>query len=589
MGAGQSIPQTMPSVDRYKKSTDETSAIMNYVFKWMLNEVEIRDLLNLANPKYCKEYIFLTKEALDKYFTHIQLEPKLGKGSVLYFQKAKSLTFTDEKSETLAKEDKLFRDTMCSQLAFFYVRIFQVFGALALTVIDTLPEAGLSIQAIRQGLVGIPTQRPPGFGSYKGGGATKIASWSTDAATLGTLYTVAASYLRKPDTSSSVEFVILEDPSFDTKSKTYTQNSVRTLLYYPSEPVYNLYYNASAQIEVKCAMEITNYTPSNYNIKIRNIEVNDEPISRSFDIPMKKDRNDYFYKRLSIGKVLTVILDAMASENKRNRNVEELLGDIGKAGVSKNTKIEDTGAPEGLKTGSIIDAVAKRPKAYCVARAIQLLSPTLLDNIRSGIPIRSEICYSGAVPGLTDAIPYYGQVITNHVPSLRVLHQLFFDELLTLTPKISDATLPKYREFVRIMQEIYAETPPTSVKTEINQVVNEQLRGCSGTYKDNQLILTNSNSIRKVRQHVAELMNYQMKHSANVLNFMKRKMLDYSGGRFQGISRTLLEGGIPAVNKIADEARELLIEYYKICESTYRKGAHEVLASPGLVTQPPRK
>ena len=125
MGSGQSIPQTMPSAVRYSKSTADTTSIMNAVFSWMLKEVEIRDLLNLANPKYCKEYIFLTKEALDKYFTHIDLEPKLGKGSVLYFQKVKNLTFADEKSNTFAKEDKVFRDTMCSQLAFFMCEFFK--------------------------------------------------------------------------------------------------------------------------------------------------------------------------------------------------------------------------------------------------------------------------------------------------------------------------------------------------------------------------------------------------------------------------------------------------------------------------------
>ena len=589
MGSGQSIPQGMPSRDRYKKATADTSDIMNYVFNWMLKEVEIRDLLNLANPKYCKEYIFLTKEALDKYFTHIQLEPKLGKGSVLYFQKTKTLTFADEKNEALHKEDKVFRDTMCSQLAFFYVRLFQVFGALALTVVDTLPDVSSSTENIRRGILTRPTPRPPLFG----GGFTAV-TYSQNDPNLGVFYEIARQYLRRSN-DEDIEYIFIDDPTKTKSSTVYTQDSVGVLLFYPtSAGESNLIYNINTTLRVSAFISITNYTSAGdkYTLDINNIQINyGTPIGRQFSISMRRSGlgRDYYYegKTLNIVKVLKAILTAMAKPDDQGRSTSDILA--GKQALGREVTLDDTTVPEGLRTRPIIEYMTKRPKAYCVARAIQLLSPTLLDSIRAGVPMRSEICYSGQVPGLPDSLPYYSGKITDHTPSLRALHQLFFDELLSLTPKISDATMPRYREFVKIMQNIYSEDAPTQDVTEINQVINQPLRKCQGSYKDQQLYITNTNALRNIRRYVGELLNYQMKHSANVLEFMKKKMLNYSGGHFSGINPKLLEGGIPAVNKLAEEAREMLINYYQVCESTYRKGAHVVLDSQGLVVQPPRK
>jgi hypothetical protein len=50
--------------------------VVNDIFLWMLNEVEINDLLALANPKHCSSYVLLTKQALSTYFHEIQLDPR---------------------------------------------------------------------------------------------------------------------------------------------------------------------------------------------------------------------------------------------------------------------------------------------------------------------------------------------------------------------------------------------------------------------------------------------------------------------------------------------------------------------------------
>ena len=75
MGAGQSIPAGMPSREALKGKTAPTQAVINSLFIWMLNNTDIQDLLKLADQRRCKDYIFFTKRALEKFFFELQLEP----------------------------------------------------------------------------------------------------------------------------------------------------------------------------------------------------------------------------------------------------------------------------------------------------------------------------------------------------------------------------------------------------------------------------------------------------------------------------------------------------------------------------------
>ena len=139
MGAGSSTA----SRDSITRQVIPTQTLVNRIFNWMMNEIEIQDLLKLSNPNECKKYIFFTKRALDKIFDQIEVQPKIGPKNTLYFESIKNLAeFGDQ---TVAKNPKLrelkeLRDSNCLYLAYYIVRIFQVFGALSLSVIDAVPE-----------------------------------------------------------------------------------------------------------------------------------------------------------------------------------------------------------------------------------------------------------------------------------------------------------------------------------------------------------------------------------------------------------------------------------------------------------------
>jgi hypothetical protein len=189
----------------------------------------------------------------------------------------------------------------------------------------------------------------------------------------------------------------------------------------------------------------------------------------------------------------------------------------------------------------------------------------------------SNVCYFDASePYLKDSVPMYKQAITSNAPGIRALNQLFFDILKNNVPAMDKQTEPRYQEFVNIMQSIFSPKEPQTQVEKLEKVTSLPFEQCADK-QNKRIILTTKNSIREVQKVVAELLTYQMVHTANVAKFMNRLFELDKQGKILGINRNVLKGGIPYINKVAEDARNLLTEYYKFCEGTYRLGALRVL------------
>jgi hypothetical protein len=129
MGTSQSLPLTH---EKLYELTKDTRNLMNILLEYMLKELSVRDFLLLSNPDKCKEYILFFANNLHKYFYELQIVPTQTKDGVIAFRKAQDLTNPPGK-----KVDEE-RQGLCLILAYFYTRIFQIYGALALTLIDDL-------------------------------------------------------------------------------------------------------------------------------------------------------------------------------------------------------------------------------------------------------------------------------------------------------------------------------------------------------------------------------------------------------------------------------------------------------------------
>jgi hypothetical protein len=157
MGAAESIPSQLTH-ERLYQMTHDTRAIMNLILQYMLKEVTVKDFLALSNPAECKKYVLFMANTLHKYFYELQIQPTRDRSGVIAFRSVRDLvapsTETDREKQSL-----------CLVLAYYYTRIFQIYGSLALTLIDdisSMRETGIMAEP-RRGLV-TPGQRQVMYG-----------------------------------------------------------------------------------------------------------------------------------------------------------------------------------------------------------------------------------------------------------------------------------------------------------------------------------------------------------------------------------------------------------------------------------------
>ena len=147
----------------HKKLLDDTQGtryIMDKLLKYLLKEIGEQDLLKISDPRECEKYVMFTANTLNKYFYELQIMPYKDKKGVIAFRPARELT------TKLDEESKKTKEGLCLIVAYFYIRIFQIYGALALTLIDDVNTSTRSgMTDMGRGLL------PRGYGdAYFGGG-----------------------------------------------------------------------------------------------------------------------------------------------------------------------------------------------------------------------------------------------------------------------------------------------------------------------------------------------------------------------------------------------------------------------------------
>lgn len=120
MGLGPSLPKEK-----------DTPAMLNFILQEMFRRADLADIYSLADPERCKRYIIVGEKALMELFLKIDLYPETGKDGSLYFQSLDG--FKGSLPAPLREQQTAY----CKQLSFFFIRIFQTFGALYLSIYDS--------------------------------------------------------------------------------------------------------------------------------------------------------------------------------------------------------------------------------------------------------------------------------------------------------------------------------------------------------------------------------------------------------------------------------------------------------------------
>ena len=159
-GQGQGQGQTNFSKAQadFLTESSRASEIPNKILTLMFKHADFKDMLTLSNIDACPQYVFTSAQSLGHLFEQIKIRPERGAAGEYIFapvrRLAPELLKGDGQAQQPSLDERIARDNMCVDVAYFYVRIFQIYAALAMTVLNTSPlRAGGFVQGpqYRQG------------------------------------------------------------------------------------------------------------------------------------------------------------------------------------------------------------------------------------------------------------------------------------------------------------------------------------------------------------------------------------------------------------------------------------------------------
>jgi hypothetical protein len=643
MGAGQSIPANLTR-EKVFELTRNTRALMNVLMDYMLKEVTVRDFLALSNPTECKKYVIFMANTLHKYFYELQIVPTKDKRGVIAFRPVKELIAPPEEG------DSSERQSLCLTLAYFYTRIFQIYGALALTLIDDatyMSDSGLLSyysDASKKGLL------PPGFRPYTTMSGGDLRQMVAD---LGNFYFLNSALYEDRETNGyrfayegsgdAAGEVFVVSVTKVTRNATTGKPIIGVDGNEPQKGNFIIGYRGAkryAQLEIFAKREIGTKNTDFQMGKLKYFK-RDSAEEQIIDVPSEiipqkrlkivgyapggKERMTYTISGTdeAIPEYFTKIFLKLIPFVKRMTE-----GDY--TGVSSTSAIgkEETGTAEELRLFRVIYNLQKtKPLGHCLARAMQLLRTLPLQ----GQPGVSYICKakfleqtiispSGSKTEISrSGIPAPGDPLEKS-PGMAATVQLFYDTILIGTPRIVMGEKPmpggkpsstqQYISFMKNLAKLFGDYKVVGVPKSDEALKASGLRGirnrrdqelCAGTTTD---ILVPPSVTKNVYGVVNELYRAQIQHAAKCGQIFKMLFnieQDKTSGRFRiSLSENIIKKGFPEIERVNYEARSVLVNYYQNCELKYLEGMKIVLdakraqdaprappAAPGAPPRPP--
>lgn len=592
-------------------ATRDTRSVVNTIFDFLLKEVNDKDIYELSNPEKCRKYIVTMAGTLDSIFYQIRLEPTRGKEGFIFFRAAKDVL------EPKTEAEKKQRYSLCVIISYFYVRIFQIYGALALSVIDEAQTMRATRYSdIARGSV----LMAPGLNPYfTRGGAGLFDSRSDRRYDDDDYYRYSdrgRTPYRAPSRPGLGDFSFL-DPYLD-RSR-YDQEMGYRLI---SSRDRGMTFRISSQ-QAALATATTGYLfVSSSSVKDRFIFVDmsarnvgsgrvkvtigkahigrtGKTVSLSADdigmltytFRRADDDGEYYLEgdaTKDAGEVMTAIGNKVL-EYVRGRD-SDYTGYVRTDPVT-GKEISGVGVMEELRLTKIITNLSRiKPLGYCVARALQLLSSDPLPDKSA----RSAICNPRFLES-TDAktgtkymrsgIPLPGEGLDTN-PGMLAMSLLFFDVVDTATPKItaSNEAVAEFKDFLVQMDGIIgmgsSGSRAANQKKEPTKLSDVKMRACGKAETD---IIVPAGTVPEVMGYVRQLFAIQKEHTARVGAILSQLFWiqrDRGTGQLKiTIHPNIFGKGMPELNRINALARGALVEYYKHCEFTYRQGVAVVQKS----------
>ena len=270
---------------------------------------------------------------------------------------------------------------------------------------------------------------------------------------------------------------------------------------------------------------------------------------------------------------------------------ERLLKSTDAGRSSQNISYDRQGRPipydsadmqDEYRIKSLWDALAKDPpiKSHCIARAVQLLNVAAIRDPSTGNPY-SSVCRV-KFPYIKDgSLPKLDESITKSA-GIKALAMLFVDRLIGVDQVPRLANTPEFTNFRIRMNRVFGKRPPGAPDADaadgkIQNIIDVAYPFCNGHDADKLKLPPGSPIVRTLQAKAQQLINRQLTHVGRVMQIMFR-LFDENSVRAGSVkmSDEVLSGGMEAVNRIGEAARNLLIENYSECETIFAEGLYEL-------------
>jgi hypothetical protein len=550
----------------------------------------------------CSKFVFTTADALQSQFQKIQITPALGKKGEILFTPIQDLVpglvksnATNAESMRLYAELTHSRNENCIHVAYFYVRVFQIYSALALTVINADPvRRRVGVIQGQRGPQG--QQSGPQRAVLLGGAIPKTGKYGAvlRSSVIATPLLVLAQYLDPVGEASSVKQTLrISDVRTGLKGNLY---------------IFWEYPNATTELNLEAVYKRTSgiEVPGRVSVKrdgatiVVSIDGSSGSLAQTFTQGVdqlwgfKYDggeaRNDPIPFYDEIQEIFADTDDVAASYPSTSGSASSGIPGSS-AGTSSATAFEGFDKLKKLFEDTSTGA-REFPKAYCIARAMTLLTPIFPNELADkGQPYYSQICKRNYdfEPGEA-LMPRAGTSAKSNV-YLRSLVSLYYDDYkydrtkktikLTQTESGRSELQGLSKEFAALYMMPTAGADSFLAADDDKGTTLTQFRELPFCAKKDALIRIDRDAkgaefLNKLQAEVIQpMLAFQEEHTKKV-NALLMKIFKVETNSKAQVSLKIVDAvkakGTEGINMMGKEAHRLLREYYRRSEALYMKG-----------------
>ena len=550
---------------QYYDSTKTTRVITDTILQYIIKEITVNDLITLSDTEKCKTYVMAKANLLNRYFDEIRVVPSVDKSGTISFKSVKELT-----------KPEVEKQSMCLIVAYYYTRIFQIYGALALTLMDNIDifaKSGLGYMVTSQG--------PPGFRNVTMTGSAMRGGNKTKQQILDR-FKVLDTYVDEINSIFQCKYI---SDNASNAAKIYFKPG--TLKNHDDEKQTGEFILDFADIKENIYIDVYALIKKITEIKIKIVgmryKINGSYVSNEIPVDIVGNLTITPSPEQNRIQLNGAVIDPTQFFNNLFHTIipyiKKKYTDVVPISSGKIKSV-----PE-LDITSTMDGLT-RTKTYghCIARALQLLHSNPFDmggNIKICDPNFLDISKTR-----TSGLPKPGKSIKT--PGLKSLSQLFFDTVKDTSIIISGvengvSTFDKYMNFMKDMEQLYAGNT-THMDSSVGKLDDlEHINNIKDVHICNILknipSTANKDLVTKtINTAVKELFRIQYEH-ANDCGLIFAMLFSYTtdaSGVHIRLHDNINKNGIHEINRINNIARDVLVRYYKNCEYKYIDGIKNI-------------